>query len=350
MKTITVNASTKYDVIIDRGILLRAGELALSICKPCTACVVTDDTVDALYSDTLIASLTKCGFNTVKFVIPHGEESKNTVSLVLLLEFLAENHLTRSDCIFALGGGVVGDLAGFAAAVYLRGIKFIQLPTTLLAAVDSSVGGKTAVDLKAGKNLAGAFHQPSLVICDLDTLDTLEPNVFADGCAEVIKYGIINDKALFELIKDGIRENIEDIVASCIANKASIVEADEFDTGMRQLLNLGHTVGHAIEAASSFAISHGSAVSMGMVIITRAAVSLGLCPEKELTEIIDILNSSSLPTKCPYGAEELTNLALGDKKRLGDTITLVLPLSIGNSVLYKIKLTELKDFIDRGLD
>ena len=349
MKTITVNASKKYDVIIDRGILCRAGELALSVCNPCAACIVTDDTVDALYSETLALSLKKIGFKVVKFVIPHGEESKSTASLVSLLEFLAENHLTRSDCIFALGGGVVGDLAGFAAAIYLRGIKFIQLPTTLLAAVDSSVGGKTAVDLAAGKNLAGAFHQPSLVICDLNTLDTLEPNVFADGCAEVIKYGIINDRALFELIKNGIRENIEEIVASCVANKANIVEADEFDTGMRQLLNLGHTIGHAIEAASSFGISHGSAVAMGMVIVTRASLSLGLSSEETLSEIIDILRSASLPVECPYGAEGLTALSLGDKKRMGDTINIVLPLSIGNSVLHKIKVTELKDFIARGL-
>ena len=349
MKTITVNTSQKYDVIIDRGILSRAGDLALSVISPCTACIVTDDTVDALYSDKLLASLTKSGFKVVKFVIPHGEASKNTHFLVSLLEFLAENHLTRSDCIFALGGGVVGDLAGFAAAIYLRGIKFIQLPTTLLAAVDSSVGGKTAVDLAAGKNLAGAFHQPSLVICDLDTLDTLNANIFADGCAEVIKYGIINDRALFDIIKNGIRENIEDIVAICIANKAAIVEADEFDTGKRQLLNLGHTVGHAIEAASSFAISHGNAVSMGMVIVTRAAVSLGLCSEKELLEITDVISTSSLPIECPYDSEKLAELALGDKKRIGETITLVIPLSIGNSVLRKIKITELKDFIDRGL-
>lgn len=350
MKTITVNASLKYDVIIDKDILSRAGELALSVCKPCVACIVTDDIVDGLYSDILCSSLSKNGFRIVKFVIPNGEESKNTASLISLLEFMASNHLTRSDCIFALGGGVVGDLAGFAAAIYLRGIKFIQFPTTLLAAVDSSVGGKTAVDLVAGKNLAGAFHQPSLVICDLNTLDTLRPETFSDGCAEVIKYGIINDKHLFELIKNGVKENIEDIVAACVSNKANIVETDEFDTGKRQLLNLGHTLGHAIEAASSFSISHGSAVAMGIVIVTRAAVSLGLCDSKELCEVIDIIKASSLPTDCPYGAEELSSLALGDKKRMGDTITLVVPYSIGNSVLHKINVSELKSFIDRGLN
>ena len=175
MKKIRVCASTEYDVIIDSGILCRTGELSLPVCGVCSACIVTDDTVDALYSGVVEDSLKKSGFRVVKFVIPHGEASKSTASLIALLEFLAECKLTRSDCIFALGGGVVGDLAGFAAAVYLRGIKFIQIPTTLLATVDSSVGGKTAVDLVAGKNLAGAFHQPSLVICDYDTLDTLTP-------------------------------------------------------------------------------------------------------------------------------------------------------------------------------
>ena len=349
MKKIRVCASTEYDVIIDSGILCRTGELSLPVCGVCSACIVTDDTVDALYSGVVEDSLKKSGFRVVKFVIPHGEASKSTASLIALLEFLAECKLTRSDCIFALGGGVVGDLAGFAAAVYLRGIKFIQIPTTLLAAVDSSVGGKTAVDLVAGKNLAGAFHQPSLVICDYDTLDTLTPKIFADGCAEVIKYGIINDRPLFDLLSGGIRENIEDIIAACVLNKSRIVAEDEFDTGMRQLLNLGHTVGHAIEACSSFGISHGSAVAMGMAIVSRAAVSMGICPEGDLCEILDMIRGAHLPTECPYSAEELTAVALGDKKRFGNTISLVIPYSIGDSRLYKIGVDELESFIRRGL-
>ena len=349
MKTIKVKASTEYEVIIDKGILSKVGELSLPICGACSACIVTDDNVDPLYSSIVESSLEKSGFSVIKFVIPHGEASKNTTSLISLLEFLAENKITRSDCIFALGGGVVGDLAGFAAAVYLRGIKFIQLPTTLLAAVDSSVGGKTAVDLVAGKNLAGAFHQPSLVICDYTTLDTLSDEIFADGCAEVIKYGIINDRPLFELAKRGIRENIEDIIAACVLNKSRIVAEDEFDTGMRQLLNLGHTVGHAIEARSEFAISHGSAVAMGMAIVSRAATTMGICPEAELGEIINILRGASLPTECPYSAEELCNIALNDKKRTGNTISLVVPYSIGDTRLYKIKVEDLSSFIGKGL-
>lgn len=349
MKTVRIKASREYDVIIERGALTRAGELALGVCPSCSACIVTDDNVDALYSDKLELSLRGSGFKVIKFVIPHGEASKSTASLVSLLEFMAENRMTRADCIFALGGGVVGDLAGFAAAVYLRGIKFVQIPTTLLAAVDSSVGGKTAVDLRAGKNLAGAFHQPSLVICDTDTLDTLSPEIFADGCAEVIKYGVIGDRPLFELVKRGVRDNVEEIIAACVANKAKIVECDEFDTGMRQLLNLGHTVGHAIEALSNFEISHGSAVSMGMVIVTRAAVNMGLCPENDLCELISLLGSVSLPTTVNYSAKELAEAAMGDKKRLGSSISIVLPYSIGDSRLYRTEVSELCSIISKGL-
>ena len=350
MKIINVKASHKYDVIIEQGALARAGELAASVISPCSVCIVTDDTVDALYAGVLESSLASAGFSAIKFVIPHGEASKNTTSLIALLEFMAEHAMTRSDAIVALGGGVVGDLAGFAAAVYLRGIKFIQIPTTLLACVDSSVGGKTGVDLVAGKNLAGAFHQPSLVICDPETLDTLSPEIFADGCAEVIKYGIINDAPLFELLWGDVRENIEDIIAACVQNKADIVAADEFDTGKRQLLNLGHTVGHAIEARSDFSVSHGSAVAMGMVIVTRAAVALGLCQKEALDAITRMIASKGLPTECPFCADELTEVALRDKKRFGDTISMVVPYAIGDSRLYKIAVSELKDFIQRGLD
>ncbi|MBR2431292.1 MAG: 3-dehydroquinate synthase, partial [Clostridia bacterium] len=204
MKKITINASTEYDVLIGKDLLGKTGELCAEVIKPCKACIVTDDTVASLYLGVVDASMKKFGFDTVKFIFPHGEYSKNTSVLVELLEFLASNELTRSDCLVALGGGVVGDLCGFAAAVYMRGIKFIQIPTTLLAAVDSSVGGKTAVDLKAGKNLAGAFHQPARVICDYSTLDTLPSETFADGCAEVIKYGAICDRSFFDIFEDGI--------------------------------------------------------------------------------------------------------------------------------------------------
>ena len=349
MKTVKVNASKSYNVIIGDRLLERLGEYVNETVGKCRLCIVTDDKVDALYSECAERSLRSNGYETEKFVIKNGEASKNTTSLIALLEFLAENRFTRSDCIVALGGGVVGDLAGFAAGVYLRGIRFIQVPTTLLAAVDSSVGGKTAVDLEAGKNLAGVFHQPSLVLCDTRTLDTLDERIFSDGCAEVIKYAIINDKPMFERLNGGIKSDIERVIAECVAHKAEIVEKDEFDRGCRQLLNLGHTVGHAIELCSEFGISHGSAVAIGTVIITRASVALGYTSEDELSQIISLFKSAGLPTDCPYSAEELFSAATADKKREGDSITLILPYGIGNCKPYKLPVSELCEFIRKGL-
>lgn len=350
MKTITVNASVAYDIVIGDNLLSRCGAYCQkALGKACSLCIVSDDNVSPLYLNTVKDSLEAEGFSVCTFVFPHGEESKSMETLGELLEFLAEHRLTRSDALVALGGGVVGDLTGFASAVYLRGIRFVQIPTTLLSAVDSSVGGKTGVDLKAGKNLAGAFHQPSLVICDHTTLDTLSPAIFADGCAEVIKYGAINDRAFFDQLKKGVRGQIEDVIAACVINKSHIVESDEFDRGTRQLLNLGHTVGHAIETCSHLQISHGSAVAIGMVIVTRAAVAMGLCPEADLAELIALLQQEGLPVACEYTAQELSAVASADKKRTGDTITLVVPYGIGKSRLMKIPMAELLDFIAKGL-
>ena len=349
MITVKVNASTSYDIIIGTDILDKLGEYVKQVVPPRCACIVTDTTVDALYAKRAEISLVNAGFDVIKFVIEAGEASKNTQNLVELLEFLAENRLTHSDIVVALGGGVVGDLAGFASAVYLRGIRFIQVPTTLLAMVDSSVGGKTAVDLKAGKNLAGAFHQPSLVLCDYKTLDTLSDDIFADGCAEVIKYGVINDRPLFNQLKKGIRENIEAVISACVTHKADIVAQDEFDKGTRQLLNLGHTVGHAIEKCSDFEISHGKAVSIGMTVVTRIAVSLGICPEEHLEELIHLLKSVGLPTDCSFSADELAKAASADKKRDGNSINLIVPYAIGDCRPMKADVSALTALIQKGL-
>ncbi len=350
MKTINVKASKNYKIIIDKNILAQAGQISAKEVGVSNCAVITDSTVDRLYSNTLVNSLEAAGYKVSKFVFKAGEQSKNANTLIDILEFLATSGLTRSDYIFALGGGVVGDIAGFAAAIYLRGIRFIQIPTTLLAMVDSSVGGKTGIDLAAGKNLAGAFHQPSLVICDTSLLNTLTPETFSDGCAEVIKYGIINDSKLFSLLSSGIRENIDEIIASCITNKSLIVEKDEFDNGCRQLLNLGHTVGHAIEKCSNFEISHGSAVAIGMVIVMRSAVNVGFCKDSELDKLIKILEINNLPIECNFSAKQLTEVALSDKKRKGDTITLAVPYNIGDTRLVDIPVSELEIFIERGLE
>ncbi len=349
MTTVKVNASNAYDIIIGTGLLDRCGELCAEAVKPCKVCVVSDDTVASLYLKRVQKSLENIGYTVISFIFPHGEASKNMQTLSELLELLAENRLTRTDCLIALGGGVVGDLCGFAAAVYLRGIKFIQMPTTLLAAVDSSVGGKTAVDLEAGKNLAGAFHQPSLVICDYSTLDTLPEKTFSDGCAEVIKYGVINDRAFFCRLENGIKNQIEYVIAECVKNKRDVVEKDEFETGERKLLNLGHTIGHAIELCSNLEISHGSAVAIGMAIVTKAAVQEGLCPEDDLDNLVTLMKKEGLPVSCEYTADQLVAAASADKKRSGDSITLVIPYSIGDTRLNKIPVSELKAFIQKGI-
>lgn len=349
MKKITVSASRTYDIIIEKGILDRAGEETATVINPCAAAILTDSNVAPLYAERLEKSLATKGFSTIRFTIPAGEESKSAENYLSFLNFLAEHKITRSDCIFALGGGVVGDLGGFAAATYLRGIRFVQIPTTLLAMVDSSVGGKTAIDIPAGKNLVGAFYQPSLVLCDCLTLDTLPESTFADGCAEVIKYGIINDRPLFDKLKSPVKPQIEEIIEICVKNKRDVVDADERDTGVRQLLNLGHTAAHSIETLSSFEISHGSAVAIGTALIARAAAALGYCPMSDAEEIIALLEAYNLPTECPYTAKELAEIALSDKKRSGAKINLIVPFGIGNTKIHEINVEDLEAFFAKGL-
>jgi len=263
---------------------------------------------------------------------------------------LAQTQFTRSDLIVALGGGVCGDISGFAAASYLRGIKFIQIPTTLLAAVDSSVGGKTGINLKSGKNLAGAFHQPSVVLCDPDTFGTLPFEVFSDGVSEAIKSGIIKDPSLFYKFKDGSYINeLDSIVSSCVKIKGYIVENDEFEGGMRKLLNLGHTVGHAIEKCSKYKISHGHAVAIGIAIAAKAAEKSGLSKEGTADEIITTLKACSLPVSCDFTADELAEVILNDKKRIDNKVTFVLPNSIGNCIMHDVETNDIKDFISLGM-
>ncbi len=351
MQNIEVQASRCYTVHIAAGALSRAGECVREVTKAETAVVVTDDIVNALYGDRVVESLQAEGFRTLRFVFPNGEASKNLTVLGELLEYLAENHVTRSDCIVALGGGVVGDLAGFAAAVYQRGIDFVQVPTTLLACVDSSVGGKTAVDLTAGKNLAGAFYQPKAVLCDYETLSTLPDAVFADGMAEVIKYGAAFDRAFFDFLKlHNARENLETVIARCIELKRDIVAEDETDRGRRGLLNFGHTLGHAIEGCSRFAVSHGSAVGIGMVMMSRAAYKSGLTKADCSDEIAALLRQYGLPTKTAYAAEALCEKALSDKKRSGSHITLVIPETLGHCVLHTVETAALLPIIQKGLE
>lgn len=350
MTTVTVRASRPYEVTIGRGLLDTVGRQAAGQWKGRSAAVVSDSTVAPLYLNRVKDSLERAGFRVHSFVFPAGEDQKNGGTYLKLLEFLAARRLTRADGLIALGGGVVGDLAGFAAATFLRGIGFLQLPTTLLAAVDSSVGGKTAIDLTNGKNLAGAFYQPQAVLCDLDTLDTLPAEVFADGCAEVIKYGMIGDPALLARLETvDFRADPEELVARCVAQKRDLVEQDEFDTGARQLLNLGHTLGHGVEACSRYTVSHGRAVAIGMTLVTRAAVAFGRCPAEVLPRLRRLLERYGLPDATAYSAQALYEKTLSDKKRSGDTISLVVPIAWGASQLVRIPVSELPAWIERGL-
>ena len=351
MTSVTVRASRTYDVQIGSGLLKSAGaSLCALLPPPRTVMIVSDDTVFPLWGKTLTDSLVSAGYTVKTFVFPHGEASKNEQTLLSLWHALASEGLTRTDCLVALGGGVVGDMTGFAAATYLRGIPFVQFPTTLLAMVDSSVGGKTGIDLPEGKNLVGAFNQPIGVFCDTDTLSTLPPDILADGSAEVIKYGYIGDTTLLSMLEKDFHADPEAVIARCVADKRDVVEADERDTGKRQLLNLGHTAGHAVEACSNFGISHGSAVAIGIVIMTRAAVAMGLCEEDTLPHVIDMLKRYNLPTTCPFGARELAAVAMKDKKRAGSRITLVLPVRVGESVLHPIPVEDLEAFLAHGTE
>ena len=349
MKTVHIDASRSYDVRIGRGLLDDCGRQIAERVRCASAAVVADDTVYALYGERVCASLEAAGVRTVCYVFPHGEKSKNLLEYAKILNFLAENRVTRADALIALGGGVTGDLGGFAAATYLRGIPFVQLPTTLLAAVDSSVGGKTAVDLPAGKNLAGAFYQPELVLCDLDTLDSLPREIFLDGCAEVIKYAVLGSRELFALLADiPSGKGLEEVTARCVEMKRDFVQSDERDRGARQMLNLGHTFGHAVEASGRFTLSHGKSVAIGMAMILRAAYSRGLCSAETRDAVIALLQRYGLPTECPYPADMLLGALSADKKIFGTRLNLVVPTDIGACRLLPVGVDELSGWLRDG--
>ncbi len=337
MKRIQVNTKPSYEVLIGPGVLSESGAYLKGLFPDSRLAVITDSTVAPLYLETARESLTAAGYTVSTHVFPAGEASKNFVTLSGILEFLASVPLTRTDCLIALGGGVAGDMAGFAAACYLRGIRYVQMPTTLLSAVDSSVGGKTAIDLKAGKNLAGAFLQPSAVLCDTDCLRSLPPEVFADGAAEAVKTGVLCDESLFALFEDGsLTVNPAEVIARCVAYKAGVVERDEREQGERKLLNLGHTIGHAIEKCSGYRIPHGHAVAAGLAIMARSAERQGMTEEPIADRICACLKAQNLPVVTEYPPDMLAEAAGADKKRSGDEITIIVPRKIGRCALEKI--------------
>ena len=349
MRSIHIKASREYDVLVERGLLDRAGELLREVSAPGMAAIVSDDTVYALYGERTVKALEKAGYRVHSFTFPAGEGSKNLSTYADVLHFLGEHRFSRSDVVVALGGGVVGDLAGFAAATYQRGMGFAQIPTTLLAAVDSSVGGKTAVDLDGGKNQAGAFWQPSLVVCDCDVLDTLPEREYRCGCAEVIKYAVLGNAPFFEeLNRTPPRTQLEHIIETCVRMKRDIVAQDEFDRGQRQLLNLGHTFGHGIEACSGFAVSHGSAVAIGMAMIVRSAAQLGLCTAGTRDAVLALLRQYGLPTETAFTRDALTDAARSDKKIADGKLHLIVPERIGRCRIETIPAADIPAWLADG--
>lgn len=350
MIRLALNAPSKsYGITIGRGAASCAGETAAALTDGRKAVIVTDGNVAPLWLSGLYEILSCAGFEVASEVLPAGEGSKKAETVSRLWSAFSRAGITRTDCVFALGGGVVGDVTGFATGTYLRGVPLIQIPTTLLAQVDSSVGGKTGIDLAEGKNLAGIFYQPAAVVCDTAYLDTLPPDVFTDGMAEVIKYGLISDAGLFKRLAEQRHTSLpDDIIAACVDIKRRVVEADEKDTGEREILNFGHTVGHAIEALGGYSrFSHGGAVAVGMVCAARLGESLGISEAGTADAVISAIRLYCLPDASPYGADELVTYINKDKKVRGGRISFVFLKKAGRAVRKKVDLSELPGLLKK---
>ena len=353
MRTIHVDLGAHaYNIVIAAGLLPSVGtQVAQLLPKARKAAIISDSNVAPLYADKLRESLEAAGFSVLTVVITAGEQSKNIGVLSNVLEQLARGGMTRSDVVLTLGGGVVGDLGGFAAASFMRGVAFVQIPTSLLAQIDSSVGGKVAVDLQAGKNLAGAFYQPKAVFIDTDLLRTLPTRFLHDGLAEAIKYGCIKDAGLFEKIAGfaddaELLANIDEIVAACCVIKARIVEQDEFDTGLRMLLNFGHTIGHAVEQHFGYGgFTHGEGVAIGMYQLTQRTEKIGLTAVGAAERIKNVLEKYQLPLEAGVAKSELIATMARDKKKSGNSITLIILKKIGQGKLLKLDWQQVPEYL-----
>jgi 3-dehydroquinate synthase len=352
MPKISVELGTNsYSILIQRGLRNTLADEIKQLSRATRIAIITDSKVAGLYVEELKQQLIKAGFKVTAIVIPAGETNKNLATLSSVYEQLAKAGLTRQDLIITLGGGVVGDLGGFAAATFLRGIDFIQVPTTLLAQIDSSVGGKVAVDLPEGKNLVGNFYQPKGVFIDPDYLDSLSPRVLHDGMAEVIKTAAFGDKELFAELASftddaQLLSHIDKVIARCCQIKAKVVAEDEYDLGPRMMLNFGHTIGHAVEQHFGYSkYSHGEAVAIGMVRITGQTEQMGITRAGTTEQLSSLLKKYKLPTAVDLETDQILQVVAADKKRRGDSLTLVVLLSIGEGSLLKVPFSELKKYI-----
>lgn len=341
---IEVKTDRPYTVTVERGALDRVGEIARPLKKPGTrVMLISDSNVMPLYGGRVRASLEGAGFPVSEFVFPAGEEHKQIATVCDMYRALSEGGFTRTDLVVTLGGGVTGDMGGFAAATFLRGMDFLQVPTTMVSQADASVGGKTGVDLPFGKNLVGAFHQPIAVVTDPDTLSTLPKHFFNDGLGEVIKHGATADKELFEILEDGAAlDDLERVVSRSVSIKRDFVEADTRDTGRRMILNFGHTCGHAMEKLHGFKdLSHGEAVGIGMVLACRAGEKLGVTAPGTGERIAGVLSKYGMPTEPGFTMEEIVKATALDKKSDGDTLRFILIPEVGGSVIRPMTRGEL---------
>jgi len=349
MRVVNVDASSNYNVYISSGLVDKCGDIIKELVKGRRCVIVSDSNVAPLYAERVANSLESAGFKTAVFVIEAGESSKNPENLVAAAEFCVECGLTRSDVLVALGGGVVTDLCGLCGALYQRGIAVVQMPTSLLAMVDSSVGGKTAVNLESGKNMFGAFYQPKAVLCDSCVLETLPEEEFANGMAEVIKYAALDGGRVLEIIRDNVKENIDELIEECVKIKRDYVCRDEFDKGDRQFLNFGHTFGHAVERVSNFSVAHGSAVSIGMCIVAAACEKRSMCSKGDKELLVSLCEKYNLPTVCEYSADDVYMASLADKKRDCYDINLVLFKGFGDCILKRTLVDNMVDYLFEGM-
>ncbi len=351
MQTVKIPASREYNVYIEKGLIDKCGEIAREISKGRKAFIISDSNVAPLYMDRVKASLEGDGFQVSSFVVEAGESSKNPQNLIEAANLCIETGLTRSDLVVALGGGVITDLGGLLAAMYQRGVALLQIPTSLLSMTDSSVGGKTAVNLESGKNMFGVFYQPFAVICDPDVLKTLPACEFANGMAEVIKYALLRGDRVLEIIKgDNIEPLMDELIEECVKIKRDYVCEDEFDKGQRQFLNLGHTVGHAIERSSNLEIPHGSAVAMGMCIVARASEKLSFTDKDTVKLTEELVKKYDLPISCEISPKTLFENAMADKKREGENLTYVMIKRAGECFLHKETTDFMKNILSLGME
>lgn len=350
MVELQVNTSIPYKILIEKNLINHINEKLKFLQSDCKILIVTDKNVKKFHLNNLIDQLKNINFKIFTFVVPFCEKSKSFKYTKRIYNYLSRHDFSRSDCILALGGGVVGDLAGFAASTFLRGIPFVNVPTSLLSQVDSAVGGKTGINTPYGKNLVGSFYSPKLVLIDPNLISTLPSCEISNGFSEIIKYALIKDKDLFLKLKNcskqELLDDLEDIITKCVLIKKEIVEKDEFDKSSRMVLNFGHTLGHAIEKLGKFKkYSHGQAISIGMKKIVEACVKNNVLDRSLKPDLEFVLKKFSLPSSCAFDKNEIILASLNDKKFFDNKFNIVLISSIGNSYIQKFTKEEFEKFL-----